>query len=286
MCRLFGFKSIINSQVHSSLIHAENALGQQSVRHPNGWGVAYYRDQVPHIIKSAQKAFDDHIFHQVSGVVSAQTVLAHIRNATQGGHTILNSHPFQIGKWTFAHNGNIKNFEQHKPELDKLIAPEIRPYIIGETDSEMLFGILMSKIRQVHKDDLMLMADQIIKTIKHCIQDIVSIIGPLSNHEESTPKENYLTFVLTNGEMMFAHQGGQPLYLCTYKKTCPERDICPHFSDVCESPPGKDKKVNHVIFSSEPIQKQNVWNAIENGELIGVSQEMQLIFDNSDIVFN
>ena len=34
MCRLFGFKSIIKSKVHSSLLHAENALGIQSVDHP------------------------------------------------------------------------------------------------------------------------------------------------------------------------------------------------------------------------------------------------------------
>ena len=62
MCRLFGFKSVISSQVHSSLIHTENALRIQSNNHPDGWGVAYYREGIPHIIKSMEKAVDDHIF--------------------------------------------------------------------------------------------------------------------------------------------------------------------------------------------------------------------------------
>ena len=44
MCRLFGFRSVIPSQMHRSLIAADNALGRQSERHPDGWGVAYYVD--------------------------------------------------------------------------------------------------------------------------------------------------------------------------------------------------------------------------------------------------
>ena len=58
MCRLFGFKSIIKSKVHSSLLHAENALGIQSVDHPDGWGVCYYIGNSPHIIKADKPAMD------------------------------------------------------------------------------------------------------------------------------------------------------------------------------------------------------------------------------------
>jgi len=114
MCRLFGFKSVINSQVHSSLVHADNALISQSLKHPDGWGVAYYLENVPHIIKSTDRALDDHIFHQISGVVSSQVVLAHLRKATHGDKTILNSHPFQNGNWVFAHNGNLRDFKNYK----------------------------------------------------------------------------------------------------------------------------------------------------------------------------
>ena len=55
MCRLFGFKSIINSQVHKSLVHTDNAFASQSTKHPDGWGVAYYREDVPHLIKSMDR---------------------------------------------------------------------------------------------------------------------------------------------------------------------------------------------------------------------------------------
>ena len=84
MCRLFGFRSIIESKVHSSLMNAENALGIQSVDHPDGWGVAYYIGYSPHLIKADRPAIECEIFKKVSGVVSSHTVLAHIRKSTIG----------------------------------------------------------------------------------------------------------------------------------------------------------------------------------------------------------
>ena len=77
MCRLFGFRSIIPSHVHRSLVAADNALGAQSEAHPDGWGVAYYVDGAPHVTRMPATALDDHLFQQLSGVVSSETLLAH-----------------------------------------------------------------------------------------------------------------------------------------------------------------------------------------------------------------
>ena len=81
MCRLFGFRSVIPSQVHRSLLSAENALVWQSERHPDGWGVAYFVGGIPHLIKSAETAIQDSLFRRVSGIVSSHTVVAHLRKA-------------------------------------------------------------------------------------------------------------------------------------------------------------------------------------------------------------
>ncbi len=139
MCRLFGFRSVIESQVHRSLLAAENALGVQSSGHPDGWGVAFYVDGAPHLTRSPTTAFGDKMFHRLSGVVSSQTVLAHVRKATQGGHNVFNCHPFQHGRWVFAHNGDIPNFEERRTSLLAEVAPGLRRFILGETDSEVLF---------------------------------------------------------------------------------------------------------------------------------------------------
>ena len=49
MCRMFGFRSVLDSHVHRSLLGAENALALQAEHHPDGWGVAYYLGGAPHL---------------------------------------------------------------------------------------------------------------------------------------------------------------------------------------------------------------------------------------------
>ena len=77
MCRLFGFRSVLRSQVHRSLRTADNALAVQSRAHPDGWGVAYYVAGAPHVIKSTGMAGSDHLFERVSGLLTSETVVAH-----------------------------------------------------------------------------------------------------------------------------------------------------------------------------------------------------------------
>src|SRR5690606_12943309 len=142
MCRLFGFRSVIPSQVHRSLLAADNALGVQSNQHPDGWGVAFYVDGAPHVTRSPLTALGDMLFHRLSGVVSSQTVLAHVRKATQGQINVLNCHPFQYGRWTCAHNGDIPNFDAKRELLLAEIAPRLRTFVLGDTDSEVIFYML------------------------------------------------------------------------------------------------------------------------------------------------
>lgn len=286
MCRLFGFRSVINSQVHSSLLHAENALHDQSQRHPDGWGIAYYLERVPHLVKSSDTALNDQLFKRVSGVVSSHTVMAHIRKATQGEHTILNSHPFQYGNWIFAHNGNLNNLERHRGDLLDLISPGLRKFILGNTDSELIFFILLTKIQKNHSLDTTDIPIDLLKiNIENALRKIVFITGPLINRERPKPNENYISFLLTNGRVFLGFQGGQPLKYCTHKTKCPERDDCPHFSNICESPTAPGRKINHLIFTSEKIEGVNVWNTMEPGDLVGVDHTMNFFKEKLKVPF-
>ena len=286
MCRLFGFRSIINSQVHSSLVHTDNALSLQSVKHPDGWGVAYYRDGVPHVIKSIETAVDDLIFHKVSGVVSSQTVVAHLRKATQGNLSLLNSHPFQYGKWIFAHNGNLKNFDQYKTKLIEYIDPELRRFILGSTDSEVIFYLILSLLKK--KGVLSQYAPKI-SEIKEVIQVICELItshsGPLYGGNTNDPTQNHLTFILTSGEIMLAFQGGQNLNYSTYKSSCSENNTCSFYSPECEAPVDNFQPVNHLIFSSEDLQGENIWHPMKCGELVAVDKDMKFCKLQIDVEF-
>jgi len=271
MCRLFGFRSVIPSQVHQSLVGAENALMLQSDRHPDGWGVAYYVANYPHLIKSASQAMDDHLFKHVSGIVSSETVIAHVRAATHGVLSLVNSHPFQFGRWIFAHNGNIPDFESVQEKLMAQIPPVKRRFILGNTDSEVFFYLLLDNMERrydLHRSGYPL------EEIESAIRQTVDQIQEASGLSCLDDNELYLTFVITNGETMAAHQGGKELLFSTHKTRCPERDSCPSFSNSCEAPL-ESGFVNHLIFSSEALHGTNVWDSMRDGEIVGVDWRMR-----------
>ena len=269
MCRLFGFRSVIQSQVHRSLVAADNALAVQSQRHPDGWGVAYYIAGSPHVIKSAQTAIEDHIFKRVSGVVASETVLAHLRKATVGEINLLNSHPFQYGNWVMAHNGEVYNFAESREALRNEIAPNLRRFLLGDTDSEVLFYLFLTNLAR-HTDILRrgapidAVSDALAQTIRRT-KEIADGPGP----------EQYskLTIIVTDGSSMLAARSRMPLLYSTYKTRCLDRGTCPFLSPECEAPTTSGK-INHLILSSEELQGDNTWLDLPDNQIVGVDWGM------------
>lgn len=270
MCRLFGFRSVLQSQVHDSLARADNALAAQSVRHPDGWGVAYYVSGSPHIIKSAGRAEGDRLFHRVSGIVTSQTVLAHIRKATQGERSTLNSHPFQYGRWVMAHNGDVPDFAEHREELVSRIAPVFRRFLLGDTDSEVIFHLFLSRLAL--RADLHRRGTSV-DAVAAALRETVAEVRELCDRDEA--RRSLLTIMVTDGELLLAHQGGKELHWSTWKQRCGERDVCPHFSPECEGP-SRSGYVNHLLVSSEPLQGDNQWRALAEGEIVAVDHALRL----------
>jgi predicted glutamine amidotransferase len=278
MCRLLGFRSIIDGQVHQSLVKADNALKTQSINHPDGWGVAYYLSGSPHIVKSTDMAKNSKLFKKVSGVVSSRTVLAHIRKSTIGETSILNTHPYQYGPWVFAHNGNIKNFDNCKDEIKSLIDPKMSNFILGETDSEVLFYYLLTHIKkQTSLEEPDVKTPELMSILRKAIHDLEKVTGPVSENDAPNT-ETFLTFLLTNGNFLIGHHGGKQLFYSTHKHACPEVETCPKFDQTCLNPSDKGR-VNHLIISSEPTLNENVWNELQPYDFIGVDADLELTID-------
>ena len=270
MCRIFGFRSVLDSQVHRSLLSAENALAVQSERHPDGWGVVYYMAGAPHVIKSTGTAATDALFRRVGGVVTSRTVLAHIRKATRGELHPLNCHPFQYGRWVFAHNGDVPDFGARRDALLAEVSPRLRRFVLGETDSEVIFFMLLSRLEAYGP----LAQPKAVEEVMDAARGTVADVARLCPAPEG--KTNLLTFLVTDGTTMVAHQGGKELFFSTYKRRCADRETCPSLAPYCEEET-KSGHVNHLVFSSEVLHGENVWTALSPGELVGVDRRMMLV---------
>ena len=264
MCRLFGFRSVIQSQVHRSLVQADNALCSLSEQHPDGWGVAYYVDGTPHLMRSAASALSDRVFQRVSGVVASETVVAHVRKATQGSLSVLNCHPFQHGRWVFAHNGDVPNFARHRETLLAQVSPRLTRFILGDTDSELIFFLVLTQLLRYGS-----LGSQF------ALRDITAALSRALTSVRELGEASLLTCILTDGASMVAHQGGKELHYSTYKKVCGDRSVCKHLSAACEAP-SVDGQVNHLLFASQPLSGENVWQPMREGNIVGVDARMRL----------
>jgi predicted glutamine amidotransferase len=273
MCRLFGFRSVIPSQVHASLLAAENALGAQSNAHPDGWGVAYYVDGSPHVTKSPTHALGDQLFHRLSGLVSSETVLAHVRKATQGDKGLLNCHPFQFGRWVFAHNGDIPGFAQGlMARLREEIAPRLRRFVLGDTDSETIFFIFLSVLERYSPLSQRPELGDVVAAVQATLERVRGICEP----QTTKGPPILLTFIVTDGDVMVATHGGKELSFSTHKRRCPDRGTCPSLAPACENP-SLDGRVNHLIVSSERLQGSNVWEELAPGDILAVDARMRVV---------
>ncbi len=250
------------------MVEAENALGTQSNNHPDGWGVAYYVDDCPQLMRSPQHALGDQLFHRLSGVVSSETVLAHVRKATQGDKTVLNCHPFQYGRWVFAHNGDVPNFKDTRKALLGHIPPRLRRFILGDTDSETIFYILLTQLEKLGPLNRPHQVDDLIEAVKQTTR----IVRQTCDNAGETPC--LLTMIATDGHSLVGVHGGKELFVSTHKKRCSERDTCPSLSEECEAP-SKTGFVNHFILSSEPLQGANVWEALAPGDIVAIDARMK-----------
>lgn len=274
MCRLFGFRSAILSKVHTSLLSAENALVEQSRHHSDGWGIAYYVADAPHVVKSIDSAVHSHLFQRLSGIVSSQTVLAHLRKATIGGLNITNTHPFQFGKWVFAHNGNIKNFDSNKLRLRKMIPEQLSRFILGITDSEHIFFLLLAQLdfeKVIHPETC---SFEDLKTAGlKTIEILKKEVGEEHHVSNGPPEENYYTFIITNGSLLLGYNGGKELHYSTYKTSCADKVHCPSYAPFCEEASATGE-VRHMVISSEPLGEVNVWTPLSQGSMVGVDSKM------------
>ena len=130
-------------RTRSSMQSRSDSIGRA---HSDGWGIACYENGSPHLERRALAAFEDLYFSSTAERVYAKTVVAHIRLATVGQPKIENCHPFQVGVWTFAHNGTITAIDTLRESLQQELRPPLRHELRGDTDSELFFLWMMSRL--------------------------------------------------------------------------------------------------------------------------------------------
>jgi len=271
MCRLYGFRANEPTKVECTLVQAQNALMVQSrsdlrgKAHEDGWGIAYYKNSAASIEKRIAAAHEDLHFGVMAERVHSTTVVAHVRQATVGAITPRNTHPFQYGRWVFAHNGTVARFDHARRLLEQRIDAELLELRQGETDSELAFYWILSRLRRsgvdldAGCDDPRLLAE--------ALSDSVHALEAMGVGGEKPAK---LNFLLTDGKVLVASRWRNSLFMVS-RRGIRDCEVCgvPHV----DHEPGSDYRA--IVIASEPISGED-WQELPEGSVVVVTSDLQV----------
>jgi glutamine amidotransferase len=263
MCRLFGFRSAVPAAVHPALVTEKNALIIQSREHKDGWGIAAYgADPTPSVARGLNAAYNDPDFQRVSSLVSARTVVAHLRLASVGPVEIHNAHPFLHGRWSFVHNGTIRNFARHQQEVESLIRPDLRSLIRGHTDSERCFYVFLTRLSARRTLDGSVPAEEVARALG----ETMSLMAAIT--DESAEVQSSMNFLVTDGEVMVATRRHRTLFFTDGRRKN-------SFADMVQPRPGS--QMDQLIIASEALcGNVTAWHEVAQEEIIGVDGNLTL----------
>jgi predicted glutamine amidotransferase len=190
MCELFAMSSSHPATVTYSMREFARH-GGLTADHADGWGVAYVDDRDARIFRDTDAAAESRYLRLVSALgVRSDSVVSHIRKATQGEVALRNTQPFarELGGRVhlFAHNGDLCGFDGQPGLCLGCHLP------IGETDSEYAFCALLHRLRPLwgEANEIPELAERL-----RIVVDFASEIRPLGP----------ANFIYTDGDAVFLH---------------------------------------------------------------------------------
>lgn len=196
MCRLASYagpeiplENIITAPAHSLLSQSRNAIESKVNLNGDGFGIAWYgMSTEPGVYRDCLPAWSDENLLNLCRMMHSQLFIAHVRASTTGETMRVNCHPFSFGKWSFAHNGQIGNYQRVQRQLESNLSDELYIARRGTTDSELLFLLLL----QAGLDNCPI-------TACTSVINLLEKVG--SSDQPGTPLR--LTFVLSDGDKLF-----------------------------------------------------------------------------------
>ncbi len=148
MCRLFGLVAAREVDLEISLVEAPQHFRSRGEANPDGWGLGFFQDGEPRMVKQALPAEGEFTEEQGRARAEARLFLAHVRRSSRAPRAQHNCHPFTHDGWLFAHNGALF------PLLEKWVRSRVGAVKYeGQTESEALFRWVLRNIEKTGRPE-------------------------------------------------------------------------------------------------------------------------------------
>jgi predicted glutamine amidotransferase len=265
MCRLFALHAGERDVAAEFwLLDAPTSIAHQSERNADGYGLAALtasRGMI--LIRNPVQASEDPAYRHVARRLDASEILVHLRYASTGNVSLVNTHPFSQDGRLFAHNGVVGDLDRIEARLGAN-----RAMVMGDTDSERFFALITLAIREAGGD--------VRAGIKAAVREMVAdyelyslnfVLGELGHiWALRYPEHNPLH--------LNRRQSGGPSGTAPLDEADAAGTLRLHSDDGAVTP--------LVVIASERISDEPGWEEIEPGELVHVGPDLEV--DSETIV--
>ncbi|HET7351737.1 MAG TPA: class II glutamine amidotransferase [Marmoricola sp.] len=303
MCRVLAY---IGPEIplESLLLTPENSLINQSLdpeRHPElqlaGWGFGAWGEHLlkpdqPFIYRRPMAAFYDDNAEHIIPSLQASTMLAHVRAAAYNAQVVLadeNCHPisFKGTPWIVAQNGDLPGWMLLQRELLQHCKDEYLKQMVGTTDTEFLYVLLLSLLESDSDEDVQRAVEKMVQLISKAMKDLdlralaklkMALVSPdriigvnsgVGFQAETDPEGDWRElrksgpgtddFVLS---MLL-----EPMYLLMGRNF--QHDETSYDFEVCG-----EEDATATIFASEPLtDDEDGWDRLEFGEIVFLEKD-------------
>ena len=250
MPELFG--AISNENVY--FLFSWNLDALKNDRRGRSWGLAFYRDGYWSLIKEPRKLHESTLLSiGENKSIYGSAIISHLRLATRGLPCIVNTHPFirflgiyERGlatywrEWAFAHKGNIT------PMFSSDEMPSNELYLIGETDSEYAFAILM----------------KVLSKEPSCLLNPLETKEILEEISQKMSKYGDLDYILSDGKSLFVYTNtGRIRYAIRYPHIPVRSDIEGKFMRIRIEDTSPETR---MILVAMDAKSEDEWRELKN----------------------
>jgi predicted glutamine amidotransferase len=257
MCRLLGIVASEPTDFKIVLHEAPRSMAALSREHRDGWGLAVFDDEAHGwcVEKGVVCASEDARFHQLAVGSRGELLISHIRRRTVGETSLVNTHPFECGRWVFAHNGTVNDVAW----LERNASRQRLAEVCGETDSELLFAWLLTRLDEagVTGAPASNATDRALGSAARAARELVGF--------------GAFNFLLSDGATTYAHRFGRTMYLLDRG---PRDEVRTRRTSqdgtVLETPWSQHRS---AVFIASERMTDEPWQHVEEGTLLRVDRD-------------
>jgi len=258
MARLIGYMANRADRLRDAFREERQAITSAPDQR-GAWGIGFYQgDEVLHK-KQPTPDGEPIDWNVIAQNVKTDCAMAHVRQATVGGFSVDNTHPFRLRQWLFAHVGTIAGFDGVNETLRSELPDFLRRNLRGSSDSEVFFHMILAGLHAKNQlDAVMPTAATIVGAIAEAVKKI-DAVAPNST----------LNVLLSNGRAMYAMRHGGPFGYVDRTRT--------HEEGAADEParPGSPH-LHYVMLVSGGIEVPVGYASLADEHVLSVTRDLEL----------